>query len=255
MSSTLDKKELAQLSMKQLLNFKTGVEGEDLALVEEVIKEKSGKKELGEMEPGVAAGDKKVSERKQKVAKTDEEKKAELAAKEELRKKRQEQLEEKRKQMTERLEKKNAEKESKKQETIAMMEKKAAAKEEREKARKEANEKKMLAQMEKKAEVSVNEEKVAQIKARMVANFEGEPSTNVDMIRRCMLLKLNNAEIKAVTGFSTKFICDTTWRLERNVTFFSMQKSFKEVDLESAKENTESATEEGTEENPNLGEN
>ena len=227
--SGLLKSDLQKLSLKQLEKFATGVDGEDLALVNEVIAEKSaGKQGLGEMDSGVATGEKNVSEKKKKIAKTDEEKNAEAELKAKQKEERDQMLAKKKEEAEKRAVEKQKELEERKQRMEEMMEKKAAAKIEKEERRKEAQKAKMEALAAKKENETITEEKIAAIRARLQANFEGDPKDNVDLVRRCMLLKLTNDEIKAISGFTTKFVCDTTWRLERNVSFYSMQKRFVE---------------------------
>jgi len=219
--STLIKEDLQKLSVKQLEKFATGVEGADLELVNEVIAEKRSRLEQVLDDPNVA---KEVADGAEARAKSDArvklqaEKEAAKAAAEALKaEKAAEKMKLKEEAETLRAEKK-LEKELGKS---SIGEKKAAAEAAKElklKERQEARERGLLEIEENRRLRAIAQAEKAEQTAEKLSKmtFNNKPN-KTQAVREALAKGLSNADIAKETGFTTKFICDTVWRIEQMV--------------------------------------
>ncbi len=227
--STLIKEDLQKLSVKQLEKFATGVTGDDLELVNEVIVEKRSRLEQATTDPNLA---KEVEESKEAKAAKEA---VVLAKKEAADKIAAEKAEAKLKIETERAEKAEIKKKAKedavnlKLEKLAekelgkttISEQKAAVLLERE-AKKAAREEAKIAAL---AGIEASKEKRAiesaeraKITAEKLADMQfGDKVNKTQAVRNCLAKGMSNAAIAEETGFTNKFICDTVWRIEQMV--------------------------------------
>lgn len=233
MESTLKVEDLKKLSLKQLEKFATGVEGEDLVLVNEVIASKKASASTEEVKTSATEEDPAKAEAKLAAeiekARLKEEK---IAAAEKLR---QEKIaaalakeEAKEKAAQERIEKQRLADEVR---AAAKAEREIAIKEMLERKKQMAEEKaaKKLALEEMKVKMAeekkaAREARIEELKAKMQEINLDRNASKTDQVRECMLKGMKNSEIVAATGFSTKFICDTTWRLERQTSYWLEKK-------------------------------
>lgn len=262
--STLKKEDLGKLSVKQLEKFAEGVDGEDLDVVMEVLNEKRANLQaIGSNDKSIDENDKRVSERVKKQAEAEAEKQAKLEEKKKAMEARQVAAEQAAAAKLALKAEAEAEREKKAQEKIQIMEDR---KKEREIAMKEKElrvqelmEKKAAAKLERQAK---HEEKM-RIKAELQKNIPGKglseeqveilreklatlPMANskTEIVKNCMLLGFNNKQIAAITNFPTKFICDTTWRIDRSVSFYIEKQNFlKKVQEQQAAESATEQTE------------
>lgn len=254
MGSTLKKEDLQKLSMKQLEKFAEGVEGEDFDLVTEVLNEKRANlqnasnkdnaideadarvAERVEKQKAAAEAKQKLAEEKaiaaekakaerEKAAAEREEAKAKLKAEREAEKERV--LQAKNDAIKQRMAEREAAAIKREQDRIEMLKKKAEEKEARMRERDEKMAAKLAMMREKGGKSTLlSEEEIAELRERL--KVLPEPVSKTEQVKNCMLLGFNNKQISSVYGLPTKFVCDTTWRLERSVSFYIAKKEFAE---------------------------
>lgn len=231
--SELKVEDLKKLSVAKLTEYIKGLEGEDKVLAENVLKSKLSRNEqLADM-PGVAAEKETSEEVNADVEKRRAEREAARLAKEEEKNKLAAERAEKAKQREElrvkAFEEKlqaAAKKEEMKNATKEQREALAIEKEELRKAK--AVEKEAIFQ----AKMQQFEEKKAAENARVAAVAEAlknNPDVNVGgagkegkksktaEIKELMAQGFTNPEIAKATGYGIKFVCDTAWRINKEI--------------------------------------
>lgn len=225
--STLSVDDLKKLSTKQLEKYVTGLEGDDATLVQSILDERKAS--------GTGAKTFEMSEAEKAL----ELKKAEAAAaKEALKAEKERIMAEAAAKKAELLELKAAAKAEKEAAKITAMENKAI-----EKAEKAAiKEAKMLMKAERLGARGANPEREAakvaraQALAARMARFEFKDlPSKTNEIRKCMQEGKINSQIMEETGYTNKFICDTTWRLERKLEELEMLEKFREKQIDALK--------------------
>jgi len=231
--SELNVEDLKKLSVAKLTEYIKGLEGEDKVLAENVLKSKLARNEQIAEIPGVAAEKETSEEVNADVEKRRAEREAARLAKEEEKNKLAAERAEKAKQREElrvkALEEKlqaAAKKEEMKNATKEQREALAIEKEELRKAK--AAEKEAIFQ----AKMQQLEEKKATENARVAAVAEAlknNPDVNVGgagkegkksktaEIKELMAQGFTNPEIAKATGYGIKFVCDTAWRINKEI--------------------------------------
>lgn len=250
--SKLKVEDLKKLSVKQLENYITGLDGEDKILAEKVLATKTAgvsevekdDKVKTEIDTSKAKAEAKVEEAKKRAeareaARIEKENvaKAKAEEREVAAKTREEERDAARKVKEEVKTAKEVEREKAREDAKVA---KAAKAEEREEAKKakeaekeakvEAKAKTKADKLEKlkaealekeKAKLQAKEDEKAHAMAiaeRMKGMVSGTPAINKSQqVRDCVAQGMTNAEIEVATGFGRKFICDTTWRIQRQL--------------------------------------
>lgn len=220
--SDLNVEDLKKLSVKQLEKFATGVDGEDLILVNEVLANKSKVMPIGGDRDGLLAAEQAKADAAQLKADI----KAKAAAEKAV-------IDAEKQALKDKIAVEKAEAVK-----ILFAEKEAAAIEKAE-AKAKLVEAKAIA----KAAVEANKIRVAEERAKLTAEklaeklaakearaahvgvYDGSVS-KTEAIASGMLRGLTNDEMEAETGFTRKFIRDTTWRLDRSVNFYIRKQKF-----------------------------
>lgn len=232
--SGLTKEDLGFMSLKKLVEYAAELDGDDKVLANEVIAEKkaSAKSPIQKMkeEPGVkeeiSASEQAKVEKTRLAEQRKEEREKKRLEKEEAKAKADAEKEVKKKEREEAKEKADAEKEAKKTERSEAKEKADAEKEakkvERETKKEERKEAKLQAEKDKEVAklqgIEDKKKKAAALADALKNQPEQEASTNkTQQVRECMLKGMTNAEMVKETGFTNKFICDTTWRIVRQL--------------------------------------
>lgn len=227
--SSLVKEDLLKLSIKQLEKYKSGMnpetDAEDIAVVNEVIAEKTNSIDKVKNDPSVAteiegAKDKKAEIEKLR-AEREEAKAKEKAEKEAAALKRKEEKEKEkavRDEIAELKKKEKAEKDALKAEKDKEKAEKTAARLAKQEELKEARKKAAEEIEQRRIERAEAAEKRAQENAERLAQLSANPKPNKTQTIRQLLAKgFSNQQIAEETGFARKFVCDTVWRIEQEI--------------------------------------
>ena len=229
--SELTVESLQKLSVANLRKYIKELDGEDKLLAETVLETKLKRNEqLGDM-PGVAAeieaskekaeaeGIKSAEERKAErleALRIKEEEKAKILAEREKEKLERERVREEALKAKEIL---RAEKEKEKLEKEAEKEKAKIEREKEKMLKKAEAEKAALIKAEEAEKARLEEEARLEVVREKLKEMEAEnPATSkTDVIKKCVSEGMTNSEINKATGYGIKFVCDTVWRIRRDV--------------------------------------
>lgn len=199
--------ELKKKSIAELEELIPTLEGETQKLAVEILEVKKKREEPDAESPAT------IAEEASKA------KEAELLAKEEAKEKARQEREAAAKEREEKRMQAKKDREEAKRKKEAEREAKAKAREEEKILKEKEKEEAMRAREEAKAARDAeraNKVKELAGKIKFVAK-EGVAMTKADMVRKGMSEGLNNRQIADTYGLTIKFVCDTAWRIERQL--------------------------------------